>query len=115
MSGKLGFIARGVRLEPESLQQLNLPCVLHWDMSHFVVLTGVDAGRFHVNDPAVGACRLTLSEMSAHMTGVALELQPGAEFRAQEDKPTLRLHQLWQRIDGLGQNLAILFCLFGHP
>ncbi|GHD34363.1 peptidase domain-containing ABC transporter [Parahalioglobus pacificus] len=111
MSGKLGFIARGVRLEPESLQQLNLPCVLHWDMSHFVVLTRVDGSRFHVNDPAVGARKLTLSEMSAHMTGVALELQPGAEFRAQEDKPTLRLHQLWQRIDGLGQNLAILFCL----
>ncbi|HDT5905661.1 TPA: peptidase domain-containing ABC transporter, partial [Klebsiella michiganensis] len=29
---------RAVRLEPEDLKSLNLPCILHWNMNHFVVL-----------------------------------------------------------------------------
>nr|ELA1887985.1 hypothetical protein [Klebsiella aerogenes] len=33
---------RAVRLEPEDLKSLNLPCILHWDMNHFVVLHQVN-------------------------------------------------------------------------
>jgi len=34
----LNLAGRAVRLELEDLPQLQLPCILHWDMDHFVVL-----------------------------------------------------------------------------
>src|SRR5207247_2568583 len=37
--------SRGVQVPLQSLQQLQLPAVLHWDMNHFVVLTRVNGKR----------------------------------------------------------------------
>jgi len=34
----LGLAARPVRLDLAELADLKLPCVLHWDLSHYVVL-----------------------------------------------------------------------------
>ncbi len=36
MADRVGFAARAVRLELNELSMLKLPCVLHWDMNHFV-------------------------------------------------------------------------------
>ena len=35
---RIGLAGRPLRLEPVSLARLRLPAILHWDMSHFVVL-----------------------------------------------------------------------------
>jgi ATP-binding cassette subfamily B protein RaxB len=40
MAEGLQLGARAVRAELEQMRQLQLPCVLHWDMNHFVVLVG---------------------------------------------------------------------------
>src|SRR4051812_28945654 len=40
---QLGFATRPLRLEIEELSKLRLPCILHWDLNHFVVL--VSMGR----------------------------------------------------------------------
>ena len=58
----MGMAARGVKVALESLSQLKLPAILHWDMNHFVVLTHVNGDTITVNDPARGracseACR----------------------------------------------------------
>src|SRR5512134_2789777 len=50
----MGLAARGVKVPLESLHQLKLPAILHWDMNHFVVLTEVHGDRIAVNDPARG-------------------------------------------------------------
>ena len=44
----LGLQARALRVEPDELPRLQLPCVLHWDLNHFVVLAAVRGGRAHV-------------------------------------------------------------------
>src|SRR4051794_10255894 len=38
ISHRLGFNPRALRVEPGYLKQLQLPCILHWDMTHFVIL-----------------------------------------------------------------------------
>ena len=48
-AGALGFSARPLKLEMEHLGQLSLPCVLHWDLNHFVVLVRADARRSTLN------------------------------------------------------------------
>jgi len=78
---QLGFSNRALRLELEELPQLQTPCILHWDLNHFVVLTQADDQRITILDPASGERTLTLKEASPHFTGVALELSPSPGFK----------------------------------
>jgi len=80
----MGMAPRGVKVALESLAQLKLPAILHWDMNHFVVLTKVAGDRITVNDPARGRRVLTLKEASDHYTGVAMELTPSAGFASRD-------------------------------
>ncbi len=45
MAGRLHLAGRALRLEMEHLEELQHPCVLHWDMSHFVVLKSVQRNK----------------------------------------------------------------------
>jgi ATP-binding cassette, subfamily B, bacterial CvaB/MchF/RaxB len=49
----LELSARPLRLELEELPQLAVPCVLHWDMNHFFVLTKASAKSITILDPAM--------------------------------------------------------------
>ena len=72
----LGLATRPLRLDLEHLHELSLPCVLHWDMNHFVVLTAVKRDEVVLHDPARGVRRMKFAEFSKHFTGIALELSP---------------------------------------
>jgi len=93
------------------LDEVKLPCVLHWDFNHFVVLTRVAAGRVTVHDPAAGRRDLALKECSKHFTGVALELAPTTDFAARTERQRVRLATLVGRLPGLGGTLAKILVL----
>src|SRR5688500_16878486 len=44
--------SRAVRVELDELERLPAPCILHWDLNHFVVLLGVKRGVASIHDPA---------------------------------------------------------------
>ena len=111
MAGELRFNPRAVRVEPEQLAQLALPCVLHWDLNHFVVLTAVRGGVAELHDPARGARRIRLTELSRHFTGIALELTPAADFTPRTERQTVTLKQLLGPVRGLKRSLAQIFVL----
>ena len=90
-AGSLNFSSRPLRLEIDELAQLALPCILHWDLNHFVVLKKVGRGHITVLDPAVGERRLSLAEVSRHFTGVALELTPNAAFHPADQRQRVLL------------------------
>ncbi|WP_423598665.1 peptidase domain-containing ABC transporter [Roseateles sp. MS654] len=102
----LGFSGRPLKLELSSLGKLTLPCVLHWDMNHFVVLTRVRRDAVTVLDPAVGERRLSLDEVSSHFTGVAVELTPNAEFKPAAPPPRVSLGALTGKVLGLRRSLT---------
>jgi len=102
----LGFTARPLRLELEELGQLQAPCILHWDLDHFVVLKKATTRHVVILDPALGERRLALAEVSRHFTGVALELSPNAEFKPQKPAPRVSLGALTGRVRGLKRSLA---------
>lgn len=105
-----GFTTRSLRLEIEELSQLALPCIVHWDLNHFVVLKKVSRKSVTVLDPAVGERRLSLEEVSLHFTGVALELTPNVELEVQSSTAKrLGLKSLTGRVSGLGRSLAQIF------
>lgn len=70
----LGVGVRGVRAPSvEAMAGLTMPCVLHWDDHHFVVLERVAHGRFHVVDPANGRHAYDSGQMAEHCSGALLE------------------------------------------
>lgn len=109
----LGFQARALRLEMEDLGQLQTPCILHWNLDHFVVLVKVGRRHATILDPALGKRRLALGEIAEHFTGVALELAPSASFTRQLAPPAVKLSQLTGPIQGLWSALTqiVLFSL----
>lgn len=108
---QLGFQARPLRLELEDLRELKTPCILHWDLNHFVVLTKASKSSVSVLDPAVGERKLSYAEVSQHFTGVALELVPTAEFRPQKAAPAVTARQLTGPVIGLWRALTQILLL----
>lgn len=111
MADQLGLASRALRAEPEHLAQLQLPCILHWDFKHFVVLAEVRGERALLHDPVAGQRWITLAELSRHFTGVVLELRPGADFAPKPAPPKVRWQQLLGRITGLKRSLAQILAL----
>lgn len=107
----LGLQARPVRLEMRDLGRLSLPCILHWDLKHFVVLQGVGRERIDILDPARGKRSLGREEASRSFTGVALELAPGVKFQPQKERQQLRLGTLLGKVRGLRRSLLQVFAL----
>jgi ATP-binding cassette subfamily B protein len=91
----VGFITRGVRINPMQLiKQVELPCILHWDQQHFVVLHKIKRDTFYIADPQYGELAYPSDEFLLHWTGVkkdssavgtALLLEPTNEFYKQEE------------------------------
>ena len=108
---QLKLSTRPLRIELEDLDALQTPCILHWDLNHFVVLKKANEKRIVIHDPAKGEQTLTIEEASKHFTGVALELTPTKDFEKQESKPTLSFSDFWSRISGLKRSLLLIFSL----
>jgi ATP-binding cassette subfamily B protein RaxB len=110
-AGRLELAPRPLKLELHELPRLRAPCILHWDMNHFVVLKSADARGAVVHDPAFGVRRLSMGEVSKHFTGIALELAPTARFHPAEERRGLRVRDLMGPVDGLKRSLAQVFVL----
>ncbi len=108
---QLGFQTRPLRLEMEDLGKLRLPCILHWNLNHFVVLAKVGKSSVTVLDPAFGKRILRNDEVSEHFTGVALELTPTADFKPKKAAPSISARQLTGRVTGLWRSLALILLL----
>jgi ATP-binding cassette subfamily B protein len=85
----LGLKSDGYKLNIDSLSRELLPCILHWNQNHFVVLYGVRKGKYKIADPGKGLLTLTKDEFKKHWVsikdedgekGIALCFQKTEEF-----------------------------------
>ncbi|HDE1135570.1 peptidase domain-containing ABC transporter [Klebsiella pneumoniae] len=106
---RAGLKNRALSLDLDEIKQLKLPCILHWGMNHYVVLTKVRKSSYVVHDPALGKRIIGLQEMSNNFTGVALELWPDQNFQQEKAKARLRLLDLMRNIVGLKSALIKIF------
>jgi len=111
MARRLSLQARPVKVELDGLAQIRTPCILHWEMKHFVVLKRATPRHVVIVDPAVGERRLAWPVVSRSFTGVALELWPENSFQAIDDRPSYTLRSLAGKVTGLKSGLLKLFCL----
>ena len=109
ISNELGLGARPLRLELDELHKLKMPCILHWDLNHFVVLKKVSGDKVVINDPAIGEVRYDLKHVSNHFTGVAVELTPTKAFKKATKTSGIKFIDVLGSIQGLGRVFAFLF------
>ncbi|MCI1679125.1 MAG: peptidase domain-containing ABC transporter [Ewingella americana] len=103
--------SRALKLDIDELNALKTPCILHWDLNHFVVLVAVKQGKVIIHDPAFGQRSLGIREVSEHFTGVALELWPDSGFTSEKPRVRLNLRKMMGNVSGLIPALTKIFCL----
>ncbi len=92
----MGLEAEAARVGIDALAQQPLPCILHWNQNHFVVLYKVSRGgrRFYIADPGKGRISYSRGEFARHWLstssggeekGIAMFFEPGEGFRAGAD------------------------------
>lgn len=111
IAATLGMSSRPLKLELDEISQLSLPCILHWELNHFVVLKKVTKTQVTIYDPAKGIYKLSLTEFAKFFTGVALELSPNKDFHSIKPLPSLKLTELNVSFKGLFTSLSQLFVL----
>lgn len=111
IANSFGMISRPLRAELGALRNVQTPSILHWDLSHFVVLKRITPKFVEIHDPSTGLRRMQWDEVSKHFTGVVLELQPSATFTKKTSIERVRLTDLWSGIRGLAPSIAQLFLL----
>ncbi len=95
-----GLKGRGFSKSAEELRTFPVPCILHWDFNHFVVLEGIRGDRVYLNDPARGHRRVTWEDLEKSFTGVVLFFEETATFeRRNRSDGLLQLlrERLWRQ------------------
>ncbi|MDB5765785.1 MAG: cvaB [Collimonas fungivorans] len=111
IAGQLELATRPLKLDLNDLAQLKLPCILHWNFNHFVVLQEVGPRSVTICDPAFGIRKLSMDEAAKAFTGVALELWPNPGFKPAEEKQIVRLRSLLGRVTGLYRSFSQILLL----
>lgn len=88
---QIGFRSLGVKIHYRDLRdQAPLPCMVHWEGQHFVVIDHIKGQKVSVVDPALGRRTYSIKEFISGWIGpgatetteegVALLIEPGANF-----------------------------------
>ncbi len=84
-----GLECNGLSVGVSQLKRLQLPLIVFWQFSHFVVLEGFDSRHFHLNDPSTGRRRLSAEEFGKGYSGIALRFKRGSGFEPGGEPPGL--------------------------
>ena len=85
-----GLVAEGYRWSVESVMtKAHIPCIIHWNMAHFVVLRGFGKNKAYLNDPGLGEITVSMEEFNRSFTGIVLEFRPGENFVRDGKMPTV--------------------------
>ncbi|MEM9822500.1 MAG: peptidase domain-containing ABC transporter [Bacteroidota bacterium] len=91
---KIGFRSIGVRLPFVGLREAPLPCIVHWNDNHYVVVYKMKKNKVYIADPAHGLINYSPQEfvqnwVGQHVSsdvpeGVALVMEPTPKFYREE-------------------------------
>lgn len=88
---KLGFKATSKKISTDQLAKASLPCILHWNQNHFVVLykVSMNGKKYYVADPGKGKIKYNTVEFEKHWisikngsesNGIVMFLKPTKDF-----------------------------------
>jgi ATP-binding cassette subfamily B protein len=87
---KIGFRTLGIKASIDKLDEVPLPCILHWNKDHYVVLYKIKKRGYYISDPAIGLIEYTQEEFikiwignnadETTVEGIVLLLEPTPKF-----------------------------------
>ncbi|MDY0780816.1 peptidase domain-containing ABC transporter [Tenacibaculum sp. IB213877] len=90
----IGFKSLGIKLAYNKLLEAPLPCVVHWNKNHYVVVYKIKNDTVYISDPAHGLITFTKDEFIQHWIGnnadenteegIALLIEPTPRFYSEE-------------------------------
>lgn len=102
-----GLAGKGFKREPEGLDELPTPSIIHWNFNHFVIFEGFRGDWAVINDPAIGRRRVSRAELSEAFTGVVLAFETTREFH-KFGAPPRAIPILWRQLAGARTGLALV-------
>ena len=102
-----GLECSGLSVRAEALKKVDLPVIVFWQFSHFLIVEGFDSRYFYLNDPSTGRRRVSAEEFNKGYSGIALRFKTGDDFKPGGERPRLfsQLHALfagsWQVLTGM--------------
>lgn len=132
---EIGIKSLGVKINLEKLHKAPLPCILHWNKNHYVVLYKIKKQDYFISDPAYGLLKYSKDEFlnnwignnddNEMIEGKVLLLEPSSSFYDEdfpEEKSNLSISFalnyilrykkfIWQLVFGLffGSVLQLIF------
>ncbi|MBN1116968.1 MAG: peptidase domain-containing ABC transporter [Bacteroidales bacterium] len=92
----IGFRSEGYRITFEQLKgDVKLPCIVHWNQNHFIVVYKITKSKVFVADPASGKITYSYNEfikgwgstkIDDEIFGICLQLTPSPDFYKQPDE-----------------------------
>ena len=86
----IGLSSMGVRISYEQLKkEAPLPCIVHWNQNHFVIVYKIKKDQIYVADPAIGKIKYSKTDFLKNWAstkkgnvdeGMCLLLKPGNDF-----------------------------------
>lgn len=86
----IGFHTIGIKINFNNLLEVQLPCIAHWNKSHFVVVYKIKRDIVYISDPAHGLLKYSKGKFIQHWIGnnanetteegVALLIEPTPKF-----------------------------------
>ncbi|MCD2260450.1 peptidase domain-containing ABC transporter [Psychroserpens luteolus] len=90
----IGFRTLGIKLAFVKLKEAPLPCIIHWNKNHYVVLYKIKNDTIYISDPAHGLITYTTKEFIKYWIGenadehteegIALMIDPTPKFYQSE-------------------------------
>ncbi len=101
-AGKMGFLAKGVKGEWDSLYKIPKPAIAHIvvkeRLHHYVVITKASAKYIEIMDPSDGAIhKIAHDKFREQWTGVLVLIAPGDKFTVGNEKISLA-NRFWRLI-----------------
>ena len=103
-----GLEAKGYRMGLEAVKGISaFPCIIHWNLNHFVVLCGFRGNHACINDPARGSVKVTMDEFDKAFTGIVMVFAPTENFEP-DGKRTSTLAFARKRLPGAGAAMVFV-------
>nr|GAT45559.1 ABC transporter protein [Mycena chlorophos] len=99
---------RVVKVEPKDLHRVTLPAILHWDLTHFIVLKRVVGQTAILHDPNRGLVKIKIKDIGVHLAGIAIECSPEEGFVQRDERRPVKLKELSGEFSGVFKSVTFL-------
>jgi ATP-binding cassette subfamily B protein len=110
---EFGLRTKAFSLRTSDLSEVPVPCIIHLNSNHFVLLERWSRTQVEVVDPALGRRRISASNFDAAFSGIVVVFEPDPKFEARSSQEPALLRSCLQGILRTPGTRAILMQILG--